>query len=120
MSKNKKPDLFDLFNDESLWGNQETDSLSHDEIMNPGWNKKLNKSMLTKLVNQNKERGTPCECIDPNGNTYTFDTIGDAAEAINPMFMNHPAKWFPLDGSTYIGQRGKCRKWKFRRLCQKD
>ena len=38
MSKNKKPDLFDLFNDESLWGNQETDSLSHDDIMNKNWN----------------------------------------------------------------------------------
>ena len=37
MSK-KKPDLYDLFNDESLWGTQETESLSHDDIMNRNWN----------------------------------------------------------------------------------
>jgi hypothetical protein len=38
MSKDKKPDMFDLFNDDSLWGNQETDALSHDDIMNKNWN----------------------------------------------------------------------------------
>ena len=39
MSKDKKPDLYDLFNDDSLWGNQETDTLSHDDIMDVNWNK---------------------------------------------------------------------------------
>jgi hypothetical protein len=39
MSKDKKPDMYDFFNDDSLWGNQETDSLSHDDIMNKDWNK---------------------------------------------------------------------------------
>lgn len=40
MSKDKKPDMFDLFNDDSLWGNQETDVLTHDDIMDLGWSRK--------------------------------------------------------------------------------
>lgn len=44
MSKNKKPTTFDLFNDDSLWGNQETDSLSHDELLDPKWNRKRTKA----------------------------------------------------------------------------
>lgn len=40
MSKDKKPDLYDLFNDDSLWGTQETESLTHEEIMRDDWYKK--------------------------------------------------------------------------------
>lgn len=38
----KKPSLYDLFNDDSLWGNQTAGDLSHDEIMDPQWNFKKN------------------------------------------------------------------------------
>ena len=37
MHKDNKPDLYDLMNDDSLWGNQETDALTHDEIMDTEW-----------------------------------------------------------------------------------
>jgi len=33
MSKDKKPDLYDLMNDDSLWGNQATDTLSHEQLI---------------------------------------------------------------------------------------
>lgn len=39
MSKDNKPSMYDLFNDDSLWGNQETEDLTHDEIMNTNWNR---------------------------------------------------------------------------------
>jgi len=35
MSKNKKPTTFDLFNDDSLWGNQETETLTHEQLISP-------------------------------------------------------------------------------------
>lgn len=38
----KKPTLYDLFNDESLWGNQTVGELSHEEILDPQWNFKKN------------------------------------------------------------------------------
>lgn len=35
----KKPSLYDLFNDDSLWGNQTAGNLSHEDIVNKNWNK---------------------------------------------------------------------------------
>ena len=49
MSKDKKPTTFDLFNDDSLWGNQETDSLSHEELLDPNWNRKRTKAQKERL-----------------------------------------------------------------------
>ena len=54
MNKDKKPDLYDLFNDDSLWGTQETESLSHEEIMDPIWNKRLTQSQKELWAQRNK------------------------------------------------------------------
>ena len=72
MSKNKKPTTFDLFNDDSLWGNQETETLTHEDIINKNWNnitanreiaKKIKIKMqedpayAKKIKNNRKKRG---------------------------------------------------------------
>lgn len=61
MSKDKKPDMFDLFNDDSLWGNKESSNVSHDEIMNENWNYKK-----TKAQRDRQSKITKAHAQDPN------------------------------------------------------
>ena len=53
MSK-KKPTLYKLMNDDSLWGNQETDALSHDELMDRKW--------LNRRTSAEKEQISRSKC----------------------------------------------------------
>lgn len=118
MCEDKKPILFD----DIEWGNQELPHISHDEIMDEKWKflhqgKQQRKKWGKYLTAQNKKRGTKCIVIDPNGKEYKFDTIGEASRDLNhPMLLNDPNKWFPYDGSEYIGQRRRFRHWRFRRI----
>lgn len=57
----KKPDLYDLFNDDSLWGNQETDALSHDDIMDKKWNLKRTKQQKEYASNAQSLKGKTIE-----------------------------------------------------------
>lgn len=52
----KKPTLYDLFNDESLWGNQTAGDLTHEEIMDDGWNRKFSQSQKDLLSRKANER----------------------------------------------------------------
>jgi hypothetical protein len=51
----KKPTDFDLFNDESLWGNQSAGELTHKEIVEINWNKKRTKKDKEKLSELSKK-----------------------------------------------------------------
>lgn len=54
MSKDKKPDMYDFFNDDSLWGNQETDALTHEDIMtySPLKKTKSQRKVLRKIAQE--------------------------------------------------------------------
>lgn len=51
----KKPSLYDLFNDDSLWGNQTAGDLSHEEMLQINWNKKTPNSVKTLLKEKSKQ-----------------------------------------------------------------
>lgn len=112
MSKDKKPDLYDLFNDDSLWGNQETDALSHEEIMDPIWNKRLTQSQKELWAQRNKNAVPDVIAISPEGKSYKFNSLAEVEEYLKcgPLFIV-----VPDDGMPYRGERRSKKNWIFYR-----
>lgn len=132
MTKNKKPDTFDLFNDDSLWGNQETESLTHDDIMDEAWTKRWDnarkqkhsktlkefaktdaaKKIYEQTAQRNKELVPNVVAISPEGKKHVFASLQETEEFLNcgPLFTH-----VLDDGMPYRGERRAKKNWIFYR-----
>lgn len=127
----KKPTLYDLFNDDSLWGNQTAGDLTHNEMLDEAWNKRWHTSRkdkqrkiiqnwvekngaehAKKVSQTNKDKVPNLIAISPAGEKYTFASMQEAEEALGcgPLFLRVPA-----DGMPYKGIRKKKKNWIFYR-----
>lgn len=97
MTKKKKPDTFDLFNDESLWGNQETEDLTHEDIMETNWNRKHTQAYKESLRRRMIERYQN-GYVNPNlGRKYDEEHSKRQSEALSGV-----AK--PLEGNKKLSK----------------
>jgi hypothetical protein len=132
MTNKKKPDLYDLMNDDSLWGNQETDALTHDDIMDKKWIKawdSARKERHSKVVQKfaktdeakklykqtaelNRKRVPDVIAISPEGKKHVFVSLTECEKFLNcgPLF-----KHLPEDGMPYRGERRAKKNWIFYR-----
>lgn len=132
MSKDKKPDFYDLMNDDSLWGNQETESLTHEDILDKKWIKAWSsarkeghskvlqkfaktdaaKQLYAKTAELNKERVPNVVAISPEGKKHVFASLSECEEFVNcgPLFTH-----LPHDGMPYKGIRKSKKNWIFYR-----